>query len=414
MKVVINMYQFFYYILFIPIFIYGMYFLITGLFAFKKTKKIKKHNPKYKLAVVIAARNEEAVIPFLIESLKKQNYPKRLYDIFVIPNNCTDKTKDVSIENGAKIIECSKTIKSKGEALKFSFKFLKENYNYDAYIIFDSDNIVHPNFLNRMNDALCEGYNVAEGFRDSKNPSDNWICGSYSLYYWGQNIFFNKSRMNLGKSSSINGTGFMIEKTIIDKYGFNTITMTEDIEFTAQCAINNVKIAFVEDAITYDEQPLTFNTSWIQRIRWTTGTYQCLFTYCNDLFKGIFKHKSMSCLDMLLFFMAPLVQIISCIVFVMLFIYTILGIKLYDIFSYLFAYNEIFLIITYLISLLFGIFIVKFLKKKINSVLSGIIMFPFFLFTWIPINIKCLFKRKNVWEEVRHTRNINIESLMEK
>ena len=56
-------------------------------------------------------------------------------------------------------------------------KLIKRN-DIDAFIILDADNVVHPNFLKNMNNALCEGYNVAQGCRDSKNPYDNWISGS--------------------------------------------------------------------------------------------------------------------------------------------------------------------------------------------------------------------------------------------
>ena len=408
------MYQFIYYILFIPIFIYGLYFLITGLFAFQKHQKIiRKYKEKHKFAIVIAARNEEKVIGNLIDSLNKQNYSKEKYDVFIIPNNCTDNTKEVSIKHGAKIIEVEKKVKSKGDVLEYTLDLLNKNYKYDAYIIFDADNVVHPNFIKRMNDTLCSGYELAQGYRDSKNPSDSWICGSYSLYYWGQNIFFNRSRMNIDSSSSINGTGFMIKRTIIDEMGFKTVTMTEDIEFTAQAAINNKRIAFVSDAITYDEQPLNFKTSWKQRLRWTTGTYQCLFTYFKPLFNGAIKNKNMSCLDMLLFFMAPIVQLVGCIVFVLLFIYTILGIKLYDIFAYMFAHNEIFFIVSYLISILFSALIVVISKKSIAKTILGILTFPIFLFSWIPINLICLFKKTLNWEPIVHNRNIELESLID-
>jgi len=408
------MYQFIYYILFIPIFIYGLYFLITGLFSFKKKQKtIKNHKPKYKLAVLVAARNEEKVIGGLVDSLNKQNYPKNLYDVFVIPNNCADNTEKIAEEDGAEIFNCDIDVKSKGEVLEYVLSKLSSKNIYDAYIIFDADNIVHPYFLKRMNDTLCDGYELAQGFRDSKNPGDNWICGSYSLYYWGQNLFFNRSRMNLNASASINGTGFMIKDSIIKEHGFHTITMTEDIEFTAQCAINNKKIAFVSDAVTYDEQPLTFKSSWKQRMRWTTGTYQCLFTYAKELFNGIFKNKSISCLDMLLFFMAPLVQLIGSFVFLLLLIYNILGIKLYDIFAYLFAYNEIFFIITYAISVLLGVLVVTFTNKSVRNTIMGILLFPFFLLTWIPINLICLFRKTLNWEPIEHTRNVNLESLID-
>lgn len=408
------MYQFIYYILFIPIFIYGLYFLITGLFAFQKNQKtIKNHNRKHKFAVVVAARNEENVIGNLINSLNNQKYPRGKYDVFIVPNNCTDNTKEVSIKHGAKIIEIEKEVKSKGDVLEYTLDMLNKKYNYDAYIIFDADNVVHPNFIKRMNDTLCEGYELAQGYRDSKNPSDSWICGSYSLYYWGQNIFFNKSRMNIDASASINGTGFMIKRNIIDEMGFKTVTMTEDIEFTAQAALNNKKIAFVSDAVTYDEQPLNFKTSWKQRMRWTTGTYQCLFTYFKPLLNGAIKDKNMSCLDMLLFFMAPIVQLIGSLVFILLFIYTILGIKLYDIFAYMFAYNEIFFIVSYLISILFSTLIVIISKKSIVKTILGILTFPIFLFSWIPINLICLFKKTLNWEPIVHNRNIELETLID-
>lgn len=408
------MYQFIYYILFIPVFVYGLYFLITGLYAFQRNpKKIKNYSKKNKFAIVVAARNEASVIGNLIDSLKKQKYPREKYDVFVVPNNCTDNTKEVSINHGAKIIECERDVKSKGDVLEYTLELLNQKHEYDAYIIFDADNVVHPNFIKRMNDTLCSGYELAQGFRDSKNPSDSWICGSYSLYYWGQNIFFNKARMNIDASASINGTGFMIKSNIIDEMGFKTVTMTEDIEFTAQCAINNKRIAFVSDAITYDEQPLSFKTSWKQRMRWTTGTYQCLFTYFKLLLNGVIKDKNISCLDMLLFFMAPIVQLVGSFVFVLLFTYTLLGIKLYDIFAYMFAHNEIFFILTYLISILLSALIVVINKKSIFKTILGILTFPIFLFSWIPINLICLFKRSLNWDPIVHNRNVELETLID-
>ena len=83
-----------YYTIDIIIMAYFLYYVITGLFVFRKKKgKIRKYKPTKKMAVLIAARNEGGVIGHLLDSLKKQDYPKELYDIFVIPNNCTDDTE---------------------------------------------------------------------------------------------------------------------------------------------------------------------------------------------------------------------------------------------------------------------------------------------------------------------------------
>ena len=94
-----------YYTIDIVIMTYFLYYVITGLFVFRKKKgKIRKYKPSKKLAVIIAARNEGGVIGHLLDSLNRQDYPKELYDIFVIPNNCTDDTEEVAKEKGARII----------------------------------------------------------------------------------------------------------------------------------------------------------------------------------------------------------------------------------------------------------------------------------------------------------------------
>ena len=143
-------------------------------------------------------------------------------------------------------MECTVPVKVKADALRFAFKNLKERTDIDAYVIFDADNLVHPDFLARMNDALCEGIQVGQCFRDSKNMSDNWLTGSYTLFYFIQNFFFNRARMNFSGSAAINGTGFVVRKDVIDEYGFNTVTLTEDSEFTGLCALRGIQVAFVE------------------------------------------------------------------------------------------------------------------------------------------------------------------------
>lgn len=408
------MWIFLYYIMVIPVLSYSIYYTATGIFLFKKNKrKIKNHLPTYKLGVIIASRNEEAVIGNLIKSLKNQNYPSRLFEIYVVPNNCTDKTEEKAAQAGARIIKCTEKVSSKGEVLKFAFKELSEKDDCTAYIIFDADNIVHPNFLKRMNDALCEGYEVAQGFRDSKNPGDNWICGSYSLFYWGQNIFFSKSRMALNGSAAINGTGFMVKKSVLREIGFNTVTMTEDIEFTAICALNDKKIVLVDDAVTYDEQPLKFRTSWKQRTRWSIGTYQCMNTYCKALFYMAVKTRKLACLDMFLFFLAPLIQLAGFFTFVLIALYNIIGMSLDQILLIVMPNKELSALTAYLLSILISVFVVKYTGKKISGTISGILAFPLFLLTWIPINLICLFKKNIVWEPISHNRNVPIESLIE-
>lgn len=95
---------------------------------------------------MIAARNEELVIGSLVNSLLTQNYPPELYDVYVIPNNCTDNTAQAAANFGAKVLECTVPVKSKGEVMRFAYNQLAGR-GYDAFCVFDADQCGPSRFL---------------------------------------------------------------------------------------------------------------------------------------------------------------------------------------------------------------------------------------------------------------------------
>lgn len=75
---------------------------------------------RHRYGVLIAARNEEAVIANLIGSIKAQTYDEHLVDIFVVADNCTDQTATIARDAGATVYErFSKVQVGKGYALKY-------------------------------------------------------------------------------------------------------------------------------------------------------------------------------------------------------------------------------------------------------------------------------------------------------
>ena len=400
----------FYYILgIISVFftIYGLYYAFTGVFAFARPKKDKPiDNIIHKFSVIIAARNEEKVIGNLIDSLKKQNYDNDYYSINVIVNNSTDNTYDVCKEYGVNVIMCDVPVKSKGKVLRYVFKNFK-NKRFDAYVIFDADNVVHPDFLKMMNESLNNGYKVAQGFRDSKNYQDNWISGSYTLFYYLQNFFFNLSRKKLHSSASINGTGFMVRKDLIETLDFNPVTLTEDVELTTVCAINNEKIDFVTNAITYDEQPTNFRVSLTQRLRWSKGNLQCWKHYHHALYKSFIKHHNLASVDMYLNNLAAIVQVISVLVVLAGLIEKAITTKV--VFSFVGIFG---LLVSYLGTLIISLFVTIYNKKSVTAMASSLILFSFFMITWFPINIVSIFKKNVNWKSIGHTKNVNIDDII--
>ena len=283
-------------------------------FALRCRRSFAAHAPaKCRFAVLVAARNEQAVIGHLVESLLAQDYPDDLFDVYVIPNNFTDHTEQAARAAGAQILTCPFPVRSKGDVLRQVVAMLQKQGRHDAICVFDADNVVDPGFLRAMNNAWCAGARAAQGYRDSKNPLDTVISGNYSIYYWMVNRFYSHARSTVGLSAIINGSGFMADLNLLASMGgWNTLTLTEDIEFTTKCILQDVRVEWVPDAITYDEQPLTFVQSWRQRCRWSTGLYQCLSHYCIPLLRGLFSsgiHGFRARLDQLVFLLAPVIQI---------------------------------------------------------------------------------------------------------
>ena len=387
--------------------IYGLYYVLTGIFAFAKPKADKTGDNKlHRFEIIIAARNEEAVIGNLIDSLKKQNYNSKYYNINVIVNNSTDKTYEVCKKSGINVIKCEIPVKSKGEVLHYVFNKFKSK-NFDAYVVFDADNVVHPDFLMHMNNSLNSGFKVAQGFRDSKNYQDNWISGSYTLFYYIQNFFFNLSRKKLHSSASINGTGFMVCKDLIESIDFNPVTLTEDVELTTVCATRNERIDFVKEAITYDEQPTSFRVSLIQRLRWSKGNLQCWKHYHRELIKAFSKYHNISAIDMYLNNLAAIVQVVSILVVLASFIEKIITTKVVFTVAGIIGF-----LVSYIGTVLVTLFVTVYNKKSVTAMVPSLILFTIFMLTWVPINVVSLFKKNIDWKHIGHTKSVNIDDII--
>ena len=105
--------------------LWGLWYLVSGLASVRRPADYGFHPARTRFAILIAARNEELVIGPLINSLLTQDYPAELYDIWVVPNNCTDNTARAAEQFGAKVLECTVPVKSKGEVLRFAYNRLR-------------------------------------------------------------------------------------------------------------------------------------------------------------------------------------------------------------------------------------------------------------------------------------------------
>ncbi|MGL5382213.1 MAG: glycosyltransferase family 2 protein [Culicoidibacterales bacterium] len=306
---------------------YLLFLIVTGLRSKKRNYDVVA--PQKRFLVLVAAHNEEAVISGIVDNLvNKMNYPKELYDVHVIADNCSDQTAKISQQHGANVVEhfsAPGEPKGKPYGIRYALNQLNDILpNYDLIAFFDADNLVDPEFFNEMNSQFLgdEAIKVSQSYLDSKNPDDNYISLSYAGVYYQTNRYFQAAKTQLGLSASLGGTGFVVDRATLAEIGWTADSLTEDLEFQIQCQLRGYKIAWNHFTFIFDEKPTGFRQSVVQRLRWTRGHWTIKKRYFNQLLKAFFRKtmtgkRNWSLLDAAVYLIFPAIGILSFSVFIL-------------------------------------------------------------------------------------------------
>ena len=366
----------------------------------------------HRFAVLIAARNEEAVIGELIDSLKRQTYPAELIDIYVAADNCTDKTAAVARAHGAGVFSRSDRAHiGKGYALQFLLRQISQAY--DAYIVFDADNIADPNYIREINKTFSAGYDIVTSYRSSKNYGDNWISSGYGLWFLREAQYLNRPRALLGISCGVSGTGFLFSRRILERCGgWSFFLLTEDIEFTAFNIVNGETIGYCPDAVFYDEQPTGFRQSVRQRVRWVQGYLQVLRHYGKRLLRGCVR-GSFSCFDMLMSIApAAVLAWVSVLVNLTAAVYRFLNGA--DVLTVVFSVGQSLwnlCLTVFVLGLITAVSEWKRLPCSAGRKIASVLTFPLFMLTYLPVTVAALVCKPG-WKPITHSRHISAPELI--
>ncbi len=397
-----------------------VYILVTWRRGEVKLPDAKKN---HRYAFFIAAHNEESVIANLVRSIKAQDYPSELIDTFVVADACTDNTAEEARRAGAIVYERNDLArKGKSWVLDYGFARILEEYpgKYEAFFVFDADNLLSPTYVTEMNKVFDQGYLVATSYRNSKNFDSSWISSAYALWFLREAKFLNNSRMLCGTGCAISGSGWMVSSRIIQGMnGWDFHTLTEDIQFSTFCAANGIRIAYAP-AEFYDEQPIDLKSSWTQRMRWTKGFYQVFFSYVGDLIHGVGK-KRFGSYDMLMT-IAPgnILTLVSAFVNT---VYLVIGGLSH---GFLATQNELSMAVGSLMMTFGSMYVTFFVLAVITTIserkhiicrkerrwriITNLFTFPLFMMTYIPICIAALFKKVE-WVPTKHTVSISMDQI---
>ena len=411
--------------------IYIFHFLFFGISGVVHKRKYPKSEEKCRYGIIIPCKDEENVVSRLIQSIKSSNYPQDKLDIFVIAHNCIDKTAEIAKSLGAKVIVCNdKSSDTLGKAYNYAFKHIDNITSYDGFIFLNADNTVEKDYFDKLNDAFIyyKKKDTISTFRHSLNIDKGVLPAAYGLYFGTSCLLCFSGRNNFNVSGRITGCGFVVPASDLVN-GWNYLSVTEDVEFSADHILNNKHIRYCDEATFYDEQPRKLKLMWNQRLRWAKGQNIISRKYFFKLLKALFlkEHKNkMSLYVSMTFHSLPTLVVIFMTLTqaLLLLLSPIFGISIYDAFLYwnpdvnwftnIFAsFNTGFLFIllrniafffigSYLTAT--GVLIAgrkKYKGHKISNIIFAYLLFPLFLGLQFPLDLVAMFKKVK-WQKIPH------------
>ena len=382
--------------------------------------KLKRTYEEPNFAVLIPARDESKVISNLLDSIKKQTFKIDSKDIYIIVESRKDKTVSIAKERDVNIIYRKNLTnrRRKGYALDDAIKeILKKKKHYDAYFIFDADNVLDRNYFKEMVKTYKKGYDIGIGYRNTKNGNSSIFSACSSLTFSMINTFSNNYKMKHNLTLTVSGTGFYIKGEILEELGgypFNSLT--EDYEFTLYATLNDLTSTYNTKAKYFDEQPTDYATTIKQRTRWVKGYFDSRRKYYPLLKnKASRKDNNYPSVYIALVGVKPYVLfVISVILYLANLIFRIISnsIVKIEVYTLLLQFFLIILAI-YIVLLLFtGILLIKEkdnLRLNRKMKIKSLFFNPLFLASYV----KCLYlalKNKDLtWVKIEHTGNIEKE-----
>lgn len=381
----------------------------------KNYRPLPVSEEKARFAVIIPARNESKVIGANLCAIENSDYPEDKYEIYVIVESRDDPTVQIcaGYQNVRCVLRKRLSDVGKGYALDECIRdIFRENDTFDAFLILDADNVIGKKFLSGMNDAYQAGYDAACGNRNNKDWNASLVSSASALTFTALNSVLNKPKSACGLNVTMSGTGFFVRADRLRALGgWPFHSLTEDYEFSTYALCNGLKTCYVENAMYYDEQPLTMRQSIVQRTRWVKGFFSVCYRYHKNKKEAVRKDRSLLSKKDFVGGLPVLVAVFDLLGYLCCLVgFVAHGLWMRDgtVRFYLSRLGTV-LLVVYIAIALFTVCLFrvngKYIRITKRNEVNTILFHPVFLASYVIVAIRALFVRSS-WEVVEHSINM--------
>ena len=267
----------------------GYIFFYALTYALVPTHRVKGQSNKSTIEqrsflVIFPAYGEDIVILHTISSFLNQHYPQDKYSIVVVSDHMSEETNAKLSELPISLLQPQFEKSSKAKALQFAFDNTKDNY--DNIVILDADNVVKPDFLERLNHICDQGFTAIQCHRCAKNANNN-IARLDGISEEINKSLFRMGHNNIGMSSALIGSGMCFNFDWFKTHVHLLSTAGEDREIEKMLLIEHIFIKYAADIDVYDEKVGNEENFQRQRQRWMSAQLNSLLSMMENLPKSI-------------------------------------------------------------------------------------------------------------------------------
>jgi len=381
----------------------GLLFVRSRLALKDNQLKLEPRDDEPRIAVLVPARDESAVIEGLLADLQAQSVGLKPEDVYVIVESWRDPTVEICHRyHNTVVVRQNLTKQRKGYALDEALKQILKRRHYDLYFIFDADNAVSPDYVAKMLTSYRQGYQIVTGYRNAKNANDNVIAAVSSLTFSMINVLGNRKRIKYGANVIFSGTGCFIDGRLIDEWqGWPFQSLTEDYEMSLYATLHAIPTFYNEDAVFYDEQPTKYRQTVAQRVRWIKGYFAARHKYI-PLMRARKPGNNYGSI------VREIIGVRSAIWAIIGVILMLLGaaVRLFYVEKVGFDVTTIvsLVVLVYLVLMIATIVMIKRekLELKPRIKLGAVLFNPLYLITYIPCALKALLTKNVAWKKIEH------------
>jgi glycosyltransferase involved in cell wall biosynthesis len=226
--------------------------------------------PTRRFRFVVPAHNESNGIADTVASLLSVDYPRELFEVVVVADNCTDDTAERARAAGATVMERN-DLEKRGKGYALDHAFSATPPEVDAVVVIDADTLVSPNLLHAFAARRERGAVAMQADYAVRNPNAGWRTRLVAVAFGAFHIVRSRARERLELSCGLRGNGMCFAVSLLGEVPHRAYSVVEDVEYGLRLGEAGHRVWYTDEAHVYGEMVTTSAAANTQRRRWEEG-----------------------------------------------------------------------------------------------------------------------------------------------